>query len=196
MVSSSWLSLTFFLAVSCLRKERVKQKLKEKNRNTYCSWGEIGFTQVLSSQLWKTGISPCSQMRKWKFKEMNTSSKVIPPINGRARMWSHIYYRLLHCTPCFSTAVPVQNLPKSFHDNCLTSYQLLNQLCPDLSLCFGLKWLSPLASRPHVNFLFGLILFWKNIRILHEKLKYLPQDRYGVKEDDENWVLFSELSPD
>lgn len=56
-------------------------------------WGIILFTKVLSPQSWKIGISPCFQIRKWKFRKMNTSSKIIQPINGRARIWSHIYYK-------------------------------------------------------------------------------------------------------
>lgn len=133
--SSSWLSLA---------KGREDQARAEREMQKHY-WVS---TQVLSTQLWSMGISPFSKMRRWKFREVNTSSQVIQPIDGTARIWSHIicYEDPLHCTLCFSAMILVHYLPKSFHRHCLTAYLLLNQLCPDLSI--GLESLSPPASGP------------------------------------------------
>lgn len=94
----------------------------------------------------------------------------------------HLLQSPLHCTHCLSALIPVQYLPNPFHSNCLSTYVLLNQLCPDFSLYSDLISLSP--SLWILSFPFGLISYWENL-IFHEKLKH-HKSRYSTKQDDEN----------
>ena len=96
--SSSWLSL-IQEGQSQVRAEREKQK--------HCLWGSPASHRSFhhSSGRWE---SP--HLRKWQSKEMKISFKAIWPLDGWARIWSHIHFlqNFLHSTSCFSAVITVQ----------------------------------------------------------------------------------------
>ena len=90
-----------------LIQEGQSQVRAEREKQKHCLWGSPAShgSFIHSSGRWEPPL-----LRKWQSREMKTSSKVIWPLDGWARIWSCIHFlqNPLHSTPCFSAVITVQ----------------------------------------------------------------------------------------